>query len=248
MSCKISKETLIDYAYNELPEKERAEFETHLAGCEACRSELAGLKSTSNLMQRWENERSGLHLKFVQPPVAIGQTIAALWTRIRRPVRGLAIGFAGLLLFLSLANFEASYSNGEFSMKMALFDRGTPSPEQPLPDQDLLAQPVSQGEFQRWQFQSYQLMSDLLLDSEKRQQAQLSATLSRFASEMDQQRREDLQLVGKGIEAYYWSNQSEIRQTNRALQHLMQVKMPEQASPSSIDSSDGNYEHQNQEK
>jgi hypothetical protein len=244
----MSKETLVDYAYNELEEKARAEFETHLTGCPSCKSELSALRSTSELLQGWEDESSGLHLKFVQPSLPISHTLAAVWSKMRKPVFGIAVGLTAILVFFSLSNFEANYSDNGFSVRMSLFGNDRTPAEQSGPETDLLAHPVSQREFQKWQFHSYQLMNDLLLDSEKRQQAQLASALTQLANEMDRQRREDLQLVGKGIEAYYWSNQNEIRQTNRALQRLIQVNLPEQVMPSSIDSSDGNYEHQNQEK
>jgi anti-sigma factor RsiW len=46
MTCPEISERMVDYLYGELADGERAAFETHLAGCESCRAEAAGLQRT----------------------------------------------------------------------------------------------------------------------------------------------------------------------------------------------------------
>jgi hypothetical protein len=46
MTCGEIKERTIDYLYGELPERDRATFEAHLGGCDACRVEVAALQGT----------------------------------------------------------------------------------------------------------------------------------------------------------------------------------------------------------
>src|SRR5204863_9290901 len=46
MTCAEIKDRTIDYLYGELPAEGRVAFEPPLAGCDACRAEVAGLQGT----------------------------------------------------------------------------------------------------------------------------------------------------------------------------------------------------------
>jgi hypothetical protein len=46
MTCAQIKDRTVDYLYGELPAEERAAFDQHLGGCDACRAEVAGLQGT----------------------------------------------------------------------------------------------------------------------------------------------------------------------------------------------------------
>jgi anti-sigma factor RsiW len=46
MNCAEIKDRLVDYLYRELTAPERAAFEAHLSGCDACRAEVAAFEGT----------------------------------------------------------------------------------------------------------------------------------------------------------------------------------------------------------
>ena len=51
MTCEKIRPKLNQFLLKELPDTECREMETHLAGCEACRSETAGLEQWKQLIR-----------------------------------------------------------------------------------------------------------------------------------------------------------------------------------------------------
>ena len=52
MKCELILNMVVSYLENELSQDEKAFFEKHIAQCENCRSEIAGLEKTRNLTVR----------------------------------------------------------------------------------------------------------------------------------------------------------------------------------------------------
>jgi len=217
MKCELSHEKLIAYLYDELVSKDKDEITRHLEQCTDCRQELETLGSARSVLQVWPDEDPGLNLRFAAKP---GRFFSRFKTgsRTKRVTIGFGLGLAGALLLLSLINFEASYSNDGFSIKMGLIPRSENAARSPeAPD----IKNVTREEFLAWQEESLKLTSRLLADLEAQQRRQHTALLADFASEFEYQRRQDLRFMGKGLESFQLSNENRFRQTNEVLNRLI---------------------------
>jgi anti-sigma factor RsiW len=85
VSCAERREALSAYVDDELAPAERAELETHLAGCPACREALAAERRLSS------------QLAALPAPVPPGDFEARFWARI---ARGEAAGSGGALAWI----------------------------------------------------------------------------------------------------------------------------------------------------
>ena len=217
MSCNISKEQLMDYLYEELSEQQQLEIQEHLESCAGCREELASLQTTSRIMQTWPEEEPGEKLRFVKQPSRLSDFMPR-WVSVRKFVLGAAMACAAVLVMLSLVNLRASYSDGEFALQMSLLPKAEPDDAH---DQDPEQLPITRAEFTQWQQDSYQMVKTMLQESETQQNRRFGTILANFANDVETQRQQDLQFVGKGFETFRWSNQREIRRSAEALQKLI---------------------------
>ncbi len=125
-----------------------------------------------------------------------------------------------MLLILSALNFEASYSDGDVSFKLSLLPR---SQKQLDLAEDPLAVPITRREFNSFKEDSYRLIQDVARESQVRNRNEYQMALREFARDIDYQRRQDLNWVGKGFEAVHYTNDDKIRYTNQVLQRLIQT-------------------------
>lgn len=56
MTCRQVVELMTDYLEGNLPDRERARFEEHIAGCDGCRAYLAQLRTTREMVGRIADE------------------------------------------------------------------------------------------------------------------------------------------------------------------------------------------------
>ncbi len=219
MNCDLSKDKLMDYLYEEVTGAEKAEIETHLAHCSVCASELAQLRQTARVLNAWPDEEPNLNLRFVQEKIRFLESLKTKLVRGwrgRKLVAGFAAGLASALIILALLNFEASYSDGALRVKLSLFS--SPQKETPLEPGAL---PVTQEEFQVWKQTSYELMQQMIQTAAARQRYEQNLVLSELARDLDVRRQQDLQRVGKGLEALQLVNNNQFRRTNEVLQQLI---------------------------
>lgn len=223
MKCDLSKEKLIGYFYEDLPDEEIKDVKLHLKKCSACKKELAEFSKTTDILKTWSDEEPGLNLKFIREKASLGswlkpnRSIGFGWRRVAVSFAG---GFALVLLTLSVLNFEASYSDGEFSVKLTLLPR---SEKQAEITEDPLAVPITKREFDSWKGDSYLLIQDMIQDAQTRNRNEYRTVFREFARDVDYQRRQDLSWVGKGFEVVHSENDDKIRRTNQVLQHLIQT-------------------------
>ncbi len=126
MTC--DKETLVGYIYDELGDTERAAFEAHLAGCAACREDVAGLRATRAHLAGWappEPEFGFQRFRIVREDEA-----PAPVRRFRlSPAWGLAAAAVLLLAVASaIANLEIRYGNDGLVVRTGW---GRPAPASP---------------------------------------------------------------------------------------------------------------------
>lgn len=241
MKCDISKEMLIGYFYKDLDAIEQKRIESHLPRCQNCREELQKLSQTKEILQTWPEETPEPGAVFVPPKVSRWKSLFPLqsnalgWRRVRF---GLAAGCLAVLLLLSLLNFELSYSQGNFSMKLSLLPRPKNESRSITGPVDSLKTPVTQRQFKQWQNQTERLVRQMVRTSESRQQQQLKLALSEFANDMDLKRRSDLQLVGQGLEVLQLSNEDRFekaeqrfRYTDEILQQIITLASMQSSQP-----------------
>ena len=233
MKCDLSKERLIGYFYEDLPDEEVKDVKLHLKKCAACKKELTEFGKTTDILKTWPDEEPGLNLKFIREKASLWS-----WLKPGRSVgfgwRGIAVGFAGglvlVLLILSVLNFEASYSGGEFNVKLSLLPR---SEKQTEITEDPLAIPISKREFDSFKEDSYRLIQDMARESRTRNRNEYRTAFREFAQDIDYQRRQDLSWVGKGFEVVHSANDDKIRRTNQVLQQLIQTANFQSVRPNS---------------
>lgn len=102
MMC--DSELIVSYLYDELDPAERRTFERHLASCDTCRDEVAGLREARSTLAAWTPPEPDLGFEIVQRPVrpAVrrwGSGIPAAWGLAAAAVLVLAAASA-------LANLE----------------------------------------------------------------------------------------------------------------------------------------------
>jgi len=233
MKCELSKERLIGYFYEELPDEESKDVKEHLKKCAACEKELAEFSKTAEILKTWPDEEPGLNLKFIREKASFRSWLkpsGSMGFGWRRVAVGFAGGFALVLLILSVLNFEASYSAGDFSFKLSLLPR---SEKQAELVEDPLAVPVTLREFNSFKDDSYRLIQDITRDAQVRSRNEYRMAFREFARDIDYQRRQDLSWVGIGFEVVHSENDDKIRRTNQVLQHLIRTANFQSVRPNS---------------
>ena len=114
MTCAERRAALVAYLDEELGPAERAELETHLAGCEACRAALAAERRLSGAL-------ASLH-----PVVPPRDFEARFWARIARE-RDAPVGWLGRLLSRRLALGLGGAAAAAVALVLAL--RGPTEPD-----------------------------------------------------------------------------------------------------------------------
>lgn len=234
MKCDLSKEQLIGYLYQDMEPGEQAAIEAHLAQCPACQRELEELSSTTETLRAWPDEEPNMNLVFVQEKMSRWKARMPSWLRRwsgRRLTVSVAVGIATVLVVLALVNLEATYGHGNFSVKLSLLPRPSVDSESP---QDPLAAPVTRGELAAWQQESLPLILEMIQIAEERQRRERNLALAQFARDMDLQRRQDLRLVGEGLEVVELSTQNRFRRTDEVLHQLLTVAQFQMEQPRSL--------------
>ena len=67
------------------------------------------------------------------------------------------------------------------------------------------------------------MVSGLIEESESRQRVQSQRALARFAQDIESQRRQDLRMVGLGLEGLQRSTQGQLNQTSGMIQDLIRM-------------------------
>jgi hypothetical protein len=191
MKCSDTKIYLMDLLYDEINEEDNILLKNHLSDCSTCREEFESLKKTSNVLQQWEDVEPNLNLTFVKESASFWEMLKEKFAfSPKQAAIAFSLGFAFVLLVLSIFNTEISYQNGNFAMKMSLVPR----------KEELKTAPLTEHQLAQIQQYNIGLINNLITQSETKQQQHLISTLTAFSKEYDSRRSNDLQLVGVGLE------------------------------------------------
>ena len=217
MKCKDIKILMMDFLYDEILDKDKQLLTEHLTTCKECSTELQTLQKTSKILNHCESLEPNLNFVFVSDKKTIWNSIKEKITFSPKKIGySFALGFAVVLLLMSLINMEFSYTQGDFSIKMSLLPRDTVAPDNNIADQQKFAANLNQ--------QDLQLMNTLIQRSEERQRKQLISTLAQFSRDFENRRNADLQMVGVGFDEIEKNIYSRVqRKTNTQINDLIKL-------------------------
>lgn len=219
MTCEEAKKYFMDYLYQEIDDEHQELVEAHLNACNACRDEIAALKSTSDILQSYEALDPKLNLIFVKESRTV-------WQKLREKVRDyvssgehwgrrLAYGLAIILIVFSLINMEISWENGHFSLKTSLW----PHAEKEQAQQSA----ITKNNLIEFQKDQILLMNQLIEASEAKQRRELILTLADFTQELEHRRQSDLMLVGTSMEQLQLQTNQRLQLTNESINGLFKL-------------------------
>lgn len=243
-----NQERLLEYLYDELPAPARAEMEEHLHGCEACRTELAGLGGARLALASWSPPERELGFRIVRNEQAPAKrrlfAVNPAWGLAAAAVLVLSIGAA-------LANLEVQYGNGGFVVRTGWGSTVSPA-----------AQPAAGAAAADWSGRLQQLdarlqqleaqetrtvraatvpedgarpaakMSDaellrmvraIIAESEQRQQRELALRVTQMVRDFDAARAGDLARVEQGLRQIQGLTDAELIRHRDTLNHLLRV-------------------------
>jgi hypothetical protein len=238
-----SKELLVSYLYDELDSREKESFRTHLASCADCRDETAGLRATQGHLSAWAPPEPDLGFQIVrrasaQPP-APRFRMNPLWGLAAAAVLVLAAGAA-------LAHIEVRYDKDGLVLHTGWNRTITGTPSTVAADKSLggvlpvdwkqhaeqLERRLSQLEASAAQAALASAPSDasdaavlrrvseLVGQSEKRQERALGVRLTQMAQDIDARRKIDLALIDQGLMRLQTTNGAELRQSRDLMQRM----------------------------
>ena len=216
MKCKDMPQHLVSLLYGEIEPEEAKKIKTHIKSCVSCGKAFQELKTTSKLLQKWEDETPSMKLVFV------GES-ASRWKTWKEKVTGLswgrrlALGVPALAVFiligLAALNSHISYREGEWDVAFSLI----PIARQPKQEQILL------DAIDQKQQETLLLVSRLIEDSEYRQRRETALTLAQFAQDIEKQRQQDLRMVGLSLEGFQRTTEGRFHQTSDMLNDLIRL-------------------------
>jgi len=213
MKCDDIRPFILDFLYEEISEEDRKKVEAHLSHCDVCRGELDRLRSTSHILQKWEDIEPDFNITLNPQKSTWFENFRKVWTSFwpspKKLAYGFAFGFAAVFLLMAIANTTISYKAGEFSVSMSLFSQ----PEQ-QPTQAAIPSAEWVEEFQK---QNYYLMNSLIQQSEARQKNEWNASLAQFNQNLEQRRYNDLRILGAGLDNIERTTSQKIRSTENSL-------------------------------
>lgn len=224
MECDRLRDDRLDVLYGEADAAARRRVEDHLAGCEACREELAGLKRLRQDLRSWRLPE-GHGPAFVAPrsgpwlPLAAGFLLALgaglLWSgaELRHDDRGFAlrVGRPDAVLEKVLGEHESralarerGYRREIEALKAALARGSAAGPGGG--EGAVLAR-----------------VAEMLKESEARQQARLVTTLARFDQRQEAERRYDLARIAAGLSYLDGKNGQHVARTTELMGYVLEA-------------------------
>jgi hypothetical protein len=250
MTC--DRELIVGYLYDELTGTERQLLERHLAECETCRADVAGLRGTRTLLSSWAPPEPDLGFEVVRRPTAVGSRRG--WLRVS-PAWGLAAAAVLVLAAASaVANVEVQMGDGGFVVRTGwnrpaaapaaavaetapVSAAATPAGAQEIAElrarlaqleSALAAQapaaPVPAGGTQVALSPEVQrLVRQLIAESEKRQQGDLAVRMAQLHRDVDVARRADFARLQQAVAQVQDLNDTQVLRWQAVEDRLLRV-------------------------
>jgi anti-sigma factor RsiW len=249
MTC--DSELIVSYLYDELTGTERQQLERHLADCETCRAEVAGLRGTRTLLSGWAPPEPDLGFEVVRRPTVVGSP-----RRLRvSPAWGLAAAAVLVLAVASaLANVEVQMGDGGFVVRTG-WNRPAAAPAAAVPDPapvSVAAAPADAQEIADLRARLVQLESalaartpaasastggtqvalspevqrlvrQLIADSEKRQLGEIAVRMTQLHRDVDVARRADFARLQQAVAQVQDLNDTQVLRWQAVEDRLLRV-------------------------
>ncbi|NOZ61077.1 MAG: hypothetical protein GXO74_05305 [Calditrichaeota bacterium] len=219
MKCEEVRPLLIDLLYDEISDENKRRVRSHLETCQECREEFASLKSTSNILQKWEDVDPEFKLVLVNESVTWIERAKQFFGKILPgpaiAARRFGYGLAAAFLLLAIANTEISYQQGNFHMRLSLFS-GTKQSEPAA-----LTTAQTEALIKKMRQENYYLTQSLISQSEARLRNDWATSLTQLNKTYEQQRLKDLQLVGSGLVNLQRNTYQKIKRTDSSINELL---------------------------
>ncbi len=244
-------DALMGYLYDEIAPTERREVEAHLARCESCAGEIAGLQATRGVLATWAPPDVELGFRIVQEPPARVVPIARSPRWAWHGMPGWIQAAAAVLLLASaaaVANLQVRYDdrgvtvttgwNHPAPMTAAVPQPATVAASDAAPwRRDLTAleqqlrrdmaasrpAPATTVASDAPQSDLLQQVRVLLQQSEQRQQRELALRLTQVVRDVDTQRRADLVRIEHNMGQMQGTTGAEVAQQRQLLNYLVRV-------------------------
>jgi len=190
MECESVRDQMLDVLYGEADADSAAGFERHLAVCAGCRDELTGLRDLRVRLQGWKLPHQRRSVRRFAPP-------RYFWAAAAAALLLLAAGGA-----LALAGFEMRVTRGPVVVQLggaghAASAAPASTDQQPVTVASSAAPAVDTAGLQ--EDVVLQRVSEMIRQSEARQQLALRASLTDVEDRTSRQRRYDLARIGAGL-------------------------------------------------
>lgn len=216
MKCKENSENLISLIYNELDQNEKKRLDNHLKKCASCRKIFKELQSTVNILEKWEDRSPEMNLVFVENRNSIWQKFKKKFQEFGLPMRfatAAAVFTILTVLLLSIFNFQAKFSRGEWQLSFGL-----------VPDNNsdkLFSAKQIEQIIDQSQQQTLNYFAEMIKDSEYRQQQKFNNSMINFSKYIESQRKNDLQIFNHGLEGLHQVTEEKFIHTNDVLKDLI---------------------------
>jgi len=216
MRCDEMPEKLVSLLYGELDKKEADTVRSHMKTCGGCKEVFQEMKSTQNLLVKWEDAPPKTHFVFVSQPAGRLETWKEKIGQFSRS-RGLALGIPLLtvicLAFLSISKFQIHHKNGELQLGFGI-EKSTLNEDQ----NKLLVDALKQI-----QTETLTLVSGMIQDSEEHQRRENTLILTQFARDLETRRQTDLRMMGQGLQGLQLVTEDRYIKTRSVIDDLVRM-------------------------
>ncbi len=213
MKCDTAKSLLMDYLYEELAAEDSGGFEQHLKACESCRVELKSLQQTQKILRTLPEVEPGERFVFSETPKKNWFSgLQFAWPQFSIAKLGYAAGLAVItfLLIGSLVNLQVQHDQNGFAVKMSLFPHKTE--ELPSEMQEALLAKLRE--------ENQTILASYLQAERVRNEKRLDVMMASYTRQLERQRRNDLQLIGRGLDAMRESQNSQLMKYEQMIKNV----------------------------
>ncbi|MBN1782904.1 hypothetical protein JW948_17355 [bacterium] len=214
MKCDMAPESLVSLLYADAEGEEEHKIRKHLEECEDCRRTFQELQETTEILGKWEDEIPALKTVFVQEPVSAWTSWKErLWGKpSNRLAWGLPVLVGAVLIFLFAFQFQAGYENGKWHVSFG--KKGLSEKQLESRMETMLAE---------WQSRNTEQLVQLIQESETRQRMNFTMAINDYAQQQEMKRRQDLLLVGQGLEGLQRQTEGRYYQTSTLINDLIRM-------------------------
>ena len=234
MTEKEAKILLMDYLYDEMDEKQKAEFEKKLTEDPSLKKELDDLKSMRKLIESTPVEEPPHKLMMMVPESdsqaeerkreSSTSSIKKIFSKYPSATTFLAAA-ASILIILTGAAFTG-LTVGQTEQGFYLTFG-----EQPVRTQAGISEEQVYDMMEQIQEENSILMASMIRQLRQDQQEQLDETVAMLTAYYEEQRQEDLRLISRGLVQLQENTYNRFRQTDEALGDLIYAISYQQTQP-----------------